>query len=109
MNLTFNQSNFIEAAKEGRIRWQTHAVERRLRRGISPESIIDSLIDFDVIEFYPDSYPLPSLLLMGESEGQAIHVVAAFNQQMRIIHIITIYFPDERRFESGFRTRRRDK
>lgn len=108
MNLTFDQSSFIEAAKAGRIRWQAHAVERRLIRGISSESIINALIDFDVIEFYPDTYPLPSLLLMGMNDGQAIHVVAAFNQQIQTIHIITVYFPDERRFESGFRTRRRD-
>lgn len=108
MSIIFNQICFIEAAKASRVRWQTHAIERRLHRGISHESIIKALIDFDVIEFYPDSYPLPALLLMGINDGQVIHVVAAFNQQMEIIHIITVYFPDERRFESDFRTRRRD-
>ena len=106
MSLTLDKSSFIESAKAGRIRWQAHAVERRLNKGISSESIINALIDFDVIEFYPDSYPLPSILLMGMKDGQAIHVVAAFNQQKQTIYIITVYFPDERRFKSGFRTRR---
>lgn len=108
MSFAFDQSSFIEAVRANRIRWQAHAIERRLDRGIAPESILQALIDFDVIELYPDSYPLPSLLLMGMNDGKAIHVAAAYNSQTRTIFVITVYFPDEKRFEPDFRTRRRN-
>jgi hypothetical protein len=84
-----------------------HAVQRMYRRKISDEEIIDVVVTGEIIEEYPDDYPLPSRLLLGHVAGRALHVVAAIEPGTKKCYIITVYVPDPDTWNEGFRTRRK--
>jgi hypothetical protein len=65
------------------------------------KKIKQAILDGQVIESYPDDYPLPSLLLCS-LEPEPLHVVLAWNIGSGECHIITAYRPDLEHFEPGF-------
>ncbi|MCF7810322.1 DUF4258 domain-containing protein [bacterium] len=83
-----------------------HAETRRLKRRVPLDVIHRIVSDFDVIEKYTDSYPLPAMLLFGLWDNTPLHIVAGFDIECEIVYIITVYIPDLEHFESDLRTRR---
>jgi len=79
---------------------------RALERGIARTTVLAILQLGEMIEQYPDDYPFPSFLMLGFHDEQPIHVVAALDFRLEELHIITVYHPDLRWFESDWRTRR---
>ena len=75
-----------------------HAEARRLKWRIPIEAIHINLERFDVIEEYPDSYPLPAMLLFGIWNDSPVHMVAGFDLEKEIVYIITLYKPDSEHF-----------
>lgn len=59
------------------------------------------------IEAYPEDTPYPSHLVLGWCRGRPIHVVVADNAETQETIVITVYEPDPRQWEPGFRQRRR--
>ena len=94
------------AVTEGRLTWQQHALQRLLERGISRDSVVQAILEGDVIEDYPNDFPLPSALLLHTDEQRPIHAVVAWDEDDRRAYIVTVYIPDARRFEDDLRTRR---
>ena len=84
-----------------------HAILRMSAGAIARAEIDRILESGEVIERYPNDDPYPSVLMLGRSEGQPIHVVAAHNTAEDETIIITAYRPDPERWDPGFRVRRR--
>jgi len=95
------------AVKKGFIEWQRHALERMMERGISRDSVIDTLLNGEIIEDYQDETPYPSSLFLGSDKKQPLHVVAAIDYLIGRCFIITAYRPDRQHFESDYKTRRK--
>jgi hypothetical protein len=91
----------------GNIEWERHVLERLLQRTIPRSAVIEVLGTADCIEDYPHDRPFPSALFLGRHRGKPLHVVAALNEVVPKIFIITTYEPDLEHFEPDFRTRRR--
>lgn len=87
--------------KETRISIRRHAFEQMYSRKISEEEVEDIIRSGEIIESYPDDYPLPSALIYGYSKNRLLHIVVAFNREENEIIVITTYEPDEIHFESG--------
>ncbi len=94
------------AVQAGHVDWQRHALERLSERGISRHDVVQTLLNGERIEDYPDDYPFPSALFLDFRGGRPLHVVVAFNSSQARAAIITAYEPDSARFEDNFSTRR---
>lgn len=86
------------------IRWSTHVAIRMAERDITRSEVINAIMNGEIIEEYPNDYPLPSCLILGFRELCPLHVVLACDTDMIII--ISVYVPDRIRFENDNRTRR---
>jgi hypothetical protein len=90
----------------GAIQWHLHALSRALERGISRGETIRAILEGEVIEVYVHDRPFPSCLILHASP-KPLHVVAAVDSGACVAHIITVYRPDAERFESDWKTRRK--
>lgn len=82
------------------------ALERLLERGITRQEVIQTLLFGEVIERYPEDRPLPSCLLL-YCNDQPLHVVAAVDEAVELVYVVTAYRPDHDHFGPDFRTRRK--
>lgn len=82
-----------------------HAAKRLEQRGISIDDVISCILSGEIIEQYPDDYPLPSCLILGSTQiGVPLHVV--IGTDMETIWIITAYYPDADSWSSDLKHRR---
>jgi hypothetical protein len=84
---------FRSLIREGRITFTDHARTRMFERGIESNTVIDLILNGEIIEKYPDSMPCPSVLILGPVKSEACHVVAALCRDR--VKIVTVYWPDE--------------
>ena len=90
----------------GAIRWTGHILKRLLQRGISQASVIQAILNGEIIEQYPDDYPFPSCLLLGSTAtGTALHVVCG--QGPSEVWMITACCPGPAEWEDDLKTRRK--
>lgn len=94
------------AVSEGRMLWKKRALERMLERGISRQQVKQAVAQGEVVEQYPDDYPIPSLL-MAVMKPEPLHVVLAWDEHRSQCHIITAYRPNLEHFETDLVTRRK--
>lgn len=88
------------------IRWTGHVLKRLLQRGVSQSDVIHAILSGEIIEQYPDDYPFPSCLLMGDTAaGGPLHVVCG--QGNNEIWMITAYYPDPDEWEADLKTRKK--
>lgn len=81
-----------------------HAFEEMSIDGLSLKDIVTGVMSGDIIESYPDSYPLPACLINGKTEkGEPIHVCISMAP---LVKVITVYRPDPTKWIDGFRKRR---
>jgi hypothetical protein len=71
------------------------------------EPVLNILRSGECIEDYRDDYPFPSGLFLGWHGAKPLHVVAALEEPIPRVYIITAYEPDLEHFENDFRTRRK--
>jgi hypothetical protein len=95
------------AVKKQRLRWQRHALERMMERGISRSDVKQVLLNGEIIEEYSDDHPFPSGLFLGFINGAPLHVVAAIDKENEYCYIITSYRPDLTNFKSDYKTRKK--
>lgn len=82
-----------------------HAAERFRQRGINIRDVRNAIESGEIIEEYPNDYPYPSCLILGENlRGEKIHVV--LSDEGTSSKIITAYFPDEEKWSEDFKNRR---
>ena len=86
--------------------FRIHAVQRMFERNIGAEDVRRVLSEGEVIEEYPDDTPYPSLLIFGWSEGRPIHVVVAINEKESSLIVVTVYEPEQEKWDADFARRR---
>lgn len=91
----------------GRLVFRVHALERMFQRRIEADDVRAVLTNGETIEQYPDDTPYPSRLVLGWVESRPIHVVVADNPAAEQTIVITVYEPETRSWEPGFRRRRK--
>lgn len=96
----------IKTIKNGRIKWQRHALQRMMERDIYRKDVKEVLTEGECIEEYHDDTPFPSGLFLGFVEGSPLHVVAAIDKKSGWCFIITAYRPDLEHFKDDYKTRR---
>lgn len=102
-----NLAKLRTALSGDNIQWERHVLERLITRNISRNGVLQALRFGECIEDYPDDYPYPSALSLGWSQDKPLHVVAAMDETVPEVHVITAYEPDLEHFEADFRTRRK--
>ena len=86
--------------------WTEHVSERMEQRNIVKEDVIRGILSGEIIEEYPDSYPFPSCLIWARlMNDKIIHIVVGCDQKS--IYIISVYIPNELKFEKEFKIRRK--
>lgn len=62
----------------------------------------------EIIEDYPDDYPYPSSLVLGQSiSGQPLHLVCGIGNNT--LFVITAYKPNSEKWEADWKTRKECK
>lgn len=91
--------------KTDRVFVTAHAAERFRQRGIQAKDIRHVVEMGEIIEQYPDDFPYPSCLILGEAEShQLIHVV--MSDEGTASRIITAYLPSLDKWEADLKTRK---
>jgi len=88
------------------VRFTRHAFERMFRRKITPNEVCGVIAQGEVIASYPDDTPHPSVLMLGFTDGEPLHVVVARDVASHTCHVITVYYPDPDIWGPNFKTRR---
>lgn len=83
-----------------------HAYDRIKERNISFHQIEQAIEADDLIEFYQDDYPVPSVLILGFVNDNPLHIVCAPSDKALII--ITAYHPDPKLWKNNWKERRGD-
>ena len=97
--------NLRKYSAEDKIFTTNHAAERFRERGISVGDIHNAIDNGEIIEHYPDDYPYPSCLIIGDNlRGEKIHVV--LSDEGTASRIITAYFPDADKWSADYKVRR---
>ena len=86
--------------------FRVHAIERMFSRSISVEDVRRAVENGEMIEDYPDDKPYPSRLLLGWLGPEPLHVVIAENKPKDEVIVVTVYKPDPKIWEAGFRRRK---
>lgn len=90
---------------EDKIFATNHASERFHQRGVNIDDIFNAIDNGEIIEQYPNDYPYPSCLILGENlRGEKIHAV--LSDEGTSSRIITAYFPDVDKWSEDLRIRR---
>ena len=90
-----------------RILYLPHALDEMNAPGdlITPEEIRAAIFERDVIEDCPEDARGHSCLMLGYGlDGRPIHVVCS--PKDAYLAIITVYLPDEQRWEADWKTRK---
>lgn len=103
--MTINIEKLRQYSAEDKIFVTNHAAERFRERRISIRDIYNAINNGEIIEQYPNDYPYPSCLVLGDNlRGEKIHIV--LSDEGAASRIITAYFPDVDKWSEDFRVRR---
>jgi hypothetical protein len=89
-----------------RLVFRVHAIRRMFQRHISEQEVRHVLETGETIETYPEDSPYPSRLVLGWCGSRSLHVVVADDTEGQETIVITVYEPDEGKWEEGFSRRR---
>lgn len=93
------------AADMEKIVFTQHVLERIRKREVEKHDLLDIIMNGEIIEQYPNDYPLPScLILYLKVNGKPLHLVCSMGNNK--VYIITVYEPDLEYWESDFMTRK---
>lgn len=97
-----------QCAQDGQVYVTRHAAKRMVERRISSEDLVHVLSSCQVIEQDPDDEPYPSCLVLGWFKScDPPHVKCSHKADSPVLRIVTLYEPDEARWEQDFRSRKR--
>lgn len=84
-----------------------HAAKRLEQRGIFLQDVIDCIMTGEIIEQYPDDYPYPSCLTLGNlNTSKPLHTVVGTNGYQ--LWIITAYYPSSEKWLDDLKTRKEE-
>lgn len=98
----------ISSPTKEKVLWSRHAISKLQSEDLSRKEVESALSNCEVIEDYPWlTRRLPDCLLLAfGSNGRPIHYVVALDEPNDRIFIVTIYRPDEERWENDWKTRK---
>lgn len=85
------------------IRPTQHALLRLMQRNIALPDVAYAIENGEIIEQYPEDYPVPSCLVLG-LKPYPLHVVCSIYQSQ--VWIITAYKPNLQEWEPDYKTRK---
>ena len=88
------------------ISFSGHALQKMFARNINEEMITEVINFGEVIRSYVDDKPYPSFLILGIVHQQPLHLVLAKNAESDKSIVVTAYFPDEKIWNSDFKTKK---
>jgi hypothetical protein len=88
------------------VEWRIHALQQMITRNISRRDVLNIVHSGEIIESYPHDLPYPSFLIMGSSQGRALHIVVAYAAEINTVYVITAYEPDTLKWDEKFRRRK---
>lgn len=94
------------AVEKGRIEWRKHTLQRLTERLIQQKDVLQILCSGEVIRFYNDDRPFPSVLVLGWINNRPLHAVASYSKESAIVYIITVYEPSLDVFEADYKTKK---
>ena len=96
-------------AKSHKIQFTDHASKRMSERSIDIlDDVLPALQTGQIIEEYPDDFPYKSFLVLGTTLlNIPLHIVCAISEN--VLWIITVYFPDNNKWEDNFKKRKEQK
>ena len=89
-----------------KIIYPPYVLKRMIERGISVAEVREVLESGELIEDYQGDVP-PRCLLLGWNRERPIHVVAEDDLVASETTVVTVYEPDLKRWNAGFRERKR--
>lgn len=99
-----NIDKIREFVKTNNIKWTEHCSFRMFERMISKLDVQTALLNGEIIEYYPNDYPYPSCLVLGYSEKNiSLHIVCGIGKEH--LYIITVYNPNETKWNQDFKRR----
>ena len=102
-----NPLTFIQRCiQQRKIQWTYHINMRLQKRGISRQTILESLSRYEVIEEYPDDKYFPSYLVYTHYQGESSHILFALDVEGDNVRIITAYRPNLLEWANDLKTRR---
>ena len=88
-------SDVTSAILADRVIVTRHASIEAKNDRLSISEIYSATIVGEIIEEYPTDCPNPSCLILGYlDDGEPIHAVWAYDQQLEYGHLVTVYRPD---------------
>ena len=101
-------SDIRDKVRTGLFEFSRHAVDLTILRGIRVEEIREAIASGEIIEDYPDDKYGPSCLILGFSRMlRPLHIQCSYPSRP-LIKIITVYQPDNRHWQDGFRARKHE-
>lgn len=98
---------FIQRCVQARkMQWTYHINMRLQTRGISRQTIVESLDTYEIIEEYPEDKYFPSYLVYTQYQGQITHIVFAVDMEGDNVRIVTAYHPNPFEWAHDCKTRR---
>jgi hypothetical protein len=95
-----------DCVAQKKIFWTYHVNMRMKGRFIPREIILESFLNFEIIEAYPEDKYLPSYLIYTEYRGEQIHVLFAVDIEGDNVRIITAYRPSLAEWREDLKSRR---
>ena len=102
MNIEINQ----KLCAESKILWTQHCLQRMQERDISRADVKNGIATGEIIEDYTEDYPNPSCLIF-RNFVKVRFLLFFFVYDNINIYIITVYYPDTKKFEDDLKTRRK--
>ena len=96
-----------DALGKNQYRLTRHATVFRIKRRITLAQMTEALSNGEIIEKYPDAKPYPACLVLGWLvSGDPLHIVCSRGETEPQLRIVTIYEPDDNRWEDDYKTRK---
>ncbi len=89
--------------RDGSLIVSNHAQIRLFEKNIKNEVVKQLIKDGELIENYKDDFPCPSQLILGQYQGDHLHLVIGICEDH--VRLITVYSPDESKWVN-YRVRR---
>ena len=98
-----------QALQSGHYTITVHAHQQMLDRDITFDDVENAVRFGQVVERDQEAQPYPKILVSGPMElsGDAIHLVFSRPPEEQSIRLVTVYFPEERHWETPTKRRRR--
>ena len=96
-----------KAIKKSNYEWRKHTLVWLAERNIPQKTVLEVILQGEVIEQYIEDRPFPSCLMFKMIGNKPFHVVISLDFQHQKASIITAYIPTLDKFEPDFKTRRK--